>query len=44
MEMLAANHLTEHRNANGGVRLKTEGAEGVFHPIGRTISYIFFNS
>jgi hypothetical protein len=35
--MLAANHWTEHRVPNGGVREKTEGAEGVCNPIGRAI-------
>jgi hypothetical protein len=34
--MLTANHWTEHRILNGGVREKTEGAEGVYNPIGRT--------
>ena len=34
--MLAANHWTEHRVPNGGVRERTEGAEGVCNPIGRT--------
>jgi hypothetical protein len=34
--MLAANHQTEHRDPNGGVRGKTEKAEGVCNPIGRT--------
>jgi hypothetical protein len=28
--------LVEHRNANGGVKGRTEGAEGVCNPIGRT--------
>jgi len=37
MRMLAANHQTEHRNSNGGVRERTEGAEGVCNPIGKTI-------
>jgi hypothetical protein len=37
MWMLAANHQTEHRDHNGGVRRRTEGAEGVCNPIGRTI-------
>jgi hypothetical protein len=35
-QMLAANHWTEHRVPNGGVRERTEGAEGVCNPIGRT--------
>jgi hypothetical protein len=34
--MLAANHWTEHRDHNGGVRGRTERAEGVYNPIGRT--------
>jgi hypothetical protein len=34
--MLAANHWTEHGVPNGGVRGRTEGAEGVCNPIGRT--------
>jgi hypothetical protein len=34
--MLTANHWTEHRDPNGGVRERTEGAEGVCNPIGRT--------
>jgi hypothetical protein len=36
MWMLAPGHLTEHGDPNGGVRGKTEGAEGVFNVIGRT--------
>jgi hypothetical protein len=36
MRMLAANHWTERRDPNGGVRRRTEGAEGVRKPIGRT--------
>jgi hypothetical protein len=36
--MLAANHWTEHGNPNGGVRERTEEAEGVCNSIGRTIS------
>jgi len=36
MRMPAANHWTEHGDPNGGVREKTEGAEGVCNPIGRT--------
>jgi hypothetical protein len=35
--MLAANHWTERGDPNGGVRGKTEGAEGVCNPKGRTI-------
>jgi hypothetical protein len=34
--MLTANHWTEHKVPNGGVREKTEGVEGVCHSIGRT--------
>ena len=34
--MLAANHQTEHAHPNGGVRGRTEGAEGVCNLIGRT--------
>jgi hypothetical protein len=36
MWMLTANHWTEHRVPNAGVREKTEGAEGVCIPIGKT--------
>jgi hypothetical protein len=36
--MLSANHQTEHRDPDGRVRGKTEGAEGDCNPIGRTIS------
>jgi len=32
----AANHQTEHRDLNRGVRGRTEGAEGVYNTIGRT--------
>jgi hypothetical protein len=35
-QMLAANHRTEHRDLNGGVRGRTEGAEGVCKSIGKT--------
>jgi len=35
--MLAANHQTEHRDPYEGVRERTEGAEIVCNPIGRTI-------
>jgi len=38
MGMLAANHWIENRVPNGGVRGRTEGAEGVCNPIERTIS------
>ena len=34
--MLAANHCTEHRVPNRGVREGTEGVEGICNPIGRT--------
>ena len=33
MWMLTANHLTEHRDPNGGVRGRTEGAEGALSGI-----------
>jgi hypothetical protein len=33
MQMLAANHQTEHRDPNGGVRGRTKGAEGVLYGI-----------
>jgi hypothetical protein len=36
MWMLTANHQTEHVDHNGGVRRRTEEAEGVCNPIGRT--------
>jgi hypothetical protein len=36
MQMLAAKHWTEHRDPNGRVRRRTEEAEGVCNPIGRT--------
>jgi hypothetical protein len=36
MQMLAANHWIEHRKPNGGVRGRTEGAEGACNPIGKT--------
>jgi len=36
MRMLAANHWTQQRDSNGGFREKTEEAEGVCNPIGRT--------
>jgi len=36
MRMVAVNHWTEQRNPIGEVREKTEGAEGVCNPIGRT--------
>jgi hypothetical protein len=37
MRMHAANHQTEQRYPNGGVRGRTEGAEGVCNPRGWTI-------
>ena len=33
MWMLAANHWTEHRDPNGGVRGRTQGAEGALSGI-----------
>jgi hypothetical protein len=36
MGMLTGNHQTEHGDPNGGVRGRTEGAEGDCNPIGRT--------
>jgi len=36
-KMLAANHWTEKGDADGGVRERTEGAEGVCHTVGRKI-------
>jgi hypothetical protein len=36
MQVLAANHRAETSNPNGEVRGRTEGAEGVCNPIGRT--------
>jgi len=36
IKMLAANHRTEHGDLSGGVRGRTEGAEWVCNPIGRT--------
>jgi hypothetical protein len=35
-QMLSANHWSEHGIPNGGVRERTEGAEGVSNPLGRT--------
>jgi hypothetical protein len=35
-QMLTVKHWTEHWVPDGGVRKRTEGAEGVFHPIERT--------
>jgi hypothetical protein len=36
MCMLTPNHQTEHGGTNGGVRGRTQEAEGVYSPIGRT--------
>ena len=33
MQMLVANHQTEHRGPNGGVRGRTEGDEGTLSGI-----------
>jgi hypothetical protein len=38
--MLVANHWTEHRVSNGGVRERTKGADRICNPIRRTISTI----
>jgi hypothetical protein len=38
MWILSDNHWTEHWVANGGVRERTERAEGVCNPIGRKTS------
>jgi hypothetical protein len=35
--MLTVNHWTEHRIPNGGVKERTEGAEGICNHIGRII-------
>jgi hypothetical protein len=35
--MLATKHWTEYRDPNGGVRERTEGAEGICNPIRTTI-------
>ena len=34
--LLTASHWAEHGDLNGGVRRRTEGAEGIYNPIGRT--------
>jgi len=40
MQMLKANHWTEHREPNGGVRGRTEGAEGALFGInGKGVSW-----
>jgi hypothetical protein len=36
--MFAANHWIEHEDPNGRVMGRAEGAEGVFHSLGRTIT------
>jgi hypothetical protein len=36
MWIIAADHKTDHGNPNGGVKGRTEGAEGVCIPIART--------
>ena len=36
--MHAVNHLTKNGDPNGGVRGRTEGAEGIHNPIGRKTS------
>jgi len=36
MLMLTVNHWTEHGDSIGGVQRRTERAEGVCNPIGRT--------
>jgi len=36
MRMLVANNRTEHGDANGGVKERTEEAEGICIPIERT--------
>ena len=40
IQMLAANYQTEHWDSNGGVRGRTEGAEGVCNSIRRTTIWI----
>jgi hypothetical protein len=35
-DLLTVNNCAEHKVPNGGVRERIEGAEGVYHPIGRT--------
>jgi hypothetical protein len=37
-QLLTANHWTEHGVPNEGVGKRTEGAQAVYNPIGRTIS------
>jgi len=36
MRILGANHRTEHQDPKGEVKERTEGAKGVWNPIGRT--------
>jgi len=36
MRMLVANHWTKYGDPNGGVKERTQGAEVVYNPIGRT--------
>ena len=36
MRILAANHWTEHRDPNGGIRERIKGAEGVCNAVGIT--------
>jgi hypothetical protein len=36
MQMLAANHQTEHGDLNGGIRGRSEGAKEICNPIRRT--------
>jgi hypothetical protein len=38
IQMHIVNHQTEPGDPNGGIRERTEGAERVCNPIGRTIS------
>jgi hypothetical protein len=38
MQILIANHQNEPRDSIGRARGRTEGAEGVYNPIRRTIS------
>ena len=36
IQMFTTNHWTKHRDPNEGIRRRTEGAEGICNPIGRT--------
>jgi hypothetical protein len=38
MQIITANHWTEHRDSNGRPRERAEGTEGDYNPIERTIS------